>query len=140
MADAADEGQRAWTVPLASPQDIARARRAANEAMTEIGATVIKRTQFVTAVSEIARNALVHGGGGHIRLSVVASARGPVLVAECTDRGPGIDNIEQALRDGFTSGGGLGHGLGGARRLVDRFDIRSSARTGTTVRLESGRR
>lgn len=137
MAGVADDGSRTWAVPLVSPQDVARARRAANEAMSANGASVIKRTRFVTAVSEIARNAVVHGGGGNIRFTLGRASGEPVLIAECTDRGPGIDDLEQALRDGYTSGGGLGHGLGGARRLVDRFDIRSSVRLGTTVRLET---
>ena len=124
-------------MPLVSPQDVASARRTANTAMAEGGASVIKRTRFVTAVSEIARNAVVHGGGGNIRFTLGRAGGESVLVAECTDRGPGIDDIEQALRDGYTSGGGLGHGLGGARRLVDGFQISSSARSGTTVRLET---
>lgn len=137
MAAGADEAGHVWAVPLVSSQDVARARQAANEAMAKNGASVIKRTRFVTAVSEIARNAIVHGGGGNIRFTLGQAEGERMLVAECTDRGPGIDDMEQALRDGFTSGGGLGHGLGGARRLVDRFDIRSSTRYGTTVRLET---
>lgn len=135
MAGVADDGT--WAVPLVSPRDVARARRAANEAMSANGASVLRRTRFVTAVSEIARNAVLHGGGGNIRFTLGRASGEPVLIAECTDRGPGIDDLEQALRDGYTSGGGLGHGLGGARRLVDRLDIRSSVRLGTTVRLET---
>ena len=137
METTIENDARTWSVPLASPPDVAAARRTANAAMTEMGASVIKRTKFVTAVSEVARNALIHGGGGYIRFTVQGEGAGRVMVAECTDRGPGVDDVEQALRDGYTSGGGLGLGLGGARRLVDRFAIRSSSRGGTTVRLES---
>lgn len=129
-----------WTVPLTSPRDVAVARRAATDGMQKIGASVIKRTKFVTAVSEVARNALIHGGGGYIRFSVGGDPAARVLTAECVDRGPGVDDIEQALSDGYTSGRGLGLGLGGARRLVDRFEIRSSSGAGTVVRLESGAR
>ena len=124
-------------MPLVTTQDVARARRTATAAMAEGGASVTKRTRFVTAVSEIARNAVIHGGGGSIRFTLEQVAGERMLLAECTDRGPGIADVEQALRDGYTSGGGLGYGLGGARRLVDRFEIRSSARLGTTVRLET---
>lgn len=108
--------------------------------MQEIGASVIKRTKFVTAVSEVARNALIHGGGGYIRFSISGRAPECRLLAECVDRGPGVDDIEQAMRDGYSSGRGLGLGLGGAKRLVDRFDMRSSSGAGTVVRLESGAR
>ena len=140
MQQTIENDARTWTVPLASPQDVAAARRAANSAMAEMGTSVIKRTKFVTAVSEVARNALLHGGGGYVRFTVSGEGAERVLIAECTDRGPGVDDLDQALRDGYTSGGGLGLGLGGARRLVDRFEIRSSSQGGTTVRLESGLR
>lgn len=132
-----NDDERSWSVTLVSPQDVAVARRVAGQAMTELGASVIRRTKFVTAVSEIARNALVHGGGGVIRF--VLCSRGPArqLVAECIDRGPGIADIDLALGDGYTSGGGLGHGLGGAKRLVDEFEIISAPGCGTTVRLAS---
>lgn len=140
MVGTTEDELRTWSVPLASPQDVAAARRAANAAMLEIGASVIKRTKFVTAVSEVARNALIHGGGGYIRFTVAGGGRQRALVAECVDRGPGVDDLEQAMRDGYTSRGGLGLGLGGAKRLVDRFQIRSSSGSGTTVRLESDAR
>lgn len=140
MDDGAANNGRVWTVPLTSPGDVSAARRAATAGMLEIGATVIKRTKFVTAVSEVARNALVHGGGGYIRFTIAERGSQRVLVAECVDRGPGVDDIEQAMLDGYTSKRGLGLGLGGAKRLVDRFEIRSSSGTGTVVRFESGQR
>lgn len=123
-------------VTLASAKDVAFARQAATRIMTSIGASTIKRTKFVTAVSEIARNAVVYGHGGRITFEIVATQTGQRVVAECTDRGPGIEDISQAMTNGFSSGKSLGLGLGGAKRLVDRFEIVSSPATGTVVTLE----
>lgn len=126
-------------MPLRKPADVALARKAAMEAMEAVSARPIKRTKFVTAVSEIARNAIVHAGGGVIRFRLVGS--GPVsVIAECRDAGPGIADIPLALKDGYTTARGMGLGLGGAKRLVDRFDIRSEPGKGTTVVLEAGAR
>lgn len=124
------------TVRLARATDVAFARQAAMKAMTSLGASAIKRTKFVTAVSEIARNAIVYGGGGVISFATIGNGSFRAVVATCSDRGPGIDNIAQALTDGFTTGGGLGLGLSGARRLVDRFEVESSPESGTIVVLE----
>lgn len=124
------------TVRLARATDVAFARQAALKAMTAHGASAIKRTKFVTAVSEIARNAIVYGGGGVISFTSIGNGSFRKVVATCSDRGPGIDDITQALTDGFTTGDGLGLGLSGARRLVDRFEIESSCESGTTVTLE----
>ena len=90
---------------------------------------------MVTAASELARNALEHGGGGTARVDLLVdgSRRGVRLV--CEDRGPGIPDIELALRDGYTSRGGLGLGLGGARRLVNEFGIESQPGAGTRVTI-----
>lgn len=120
--------------------DVAFARQAAMKAMTSIGASAIKRTKFVTAVSEIARNAVIYGHGGVITFKLVGNSPHQRVVATCTDRGPGIEDVGLALRDGYTTGSGLGLGLSGARRLVDHFKIRSSANSGTTVTLECAAR
>ncbi len=120
--------------------DVAYARQAATQAMTEIGASPIKRTKFVTAVSEIARNAVLYGHGGVITFEVVGRPGHLGVVAECMDRGPGIPDVALALKEGYSTGSGLGLGLSGAKRLVDRFDIVSSAETGTTVTLECSAR
>ena len=92
-------------------------------------------TKLITAASEIARNTLIYGGGGRVRLDLIDEGikRGMKLVFE--DEGPGIPDIQQALRDGYTSGGGLGLGLGGAKRLVNEFDIESSPGKGTRITL-----
>ncbi len=129
-----------WTVSLRKAADVALARRAAMEAMEALGATAIKRTKFVTAVSEIARNAIVHAGAGVVIIKVVRSPSRARVVAECRDRGPGIPDVERALTDGFTTARGMGVGLGGARRLVDRFELLTEVGKGTTVIMEvSGR-
>lgn len=127
-----------WRVTLAAPRDVAVARQVATTAMTELGASVIKRTKFVTAVSEVARNALLHGGGGYIRFRIDGAGNRRQLVAECVDRGPGIADVDQAMKDGFSSGSGLGLGLGGASRLVESFEIVSTSGAGTTIRMKSG--
>lgn len=109
-------------------------------AMTEIGASAIKRTKFVTAVSEIARNAVLYGHGGVISFEILGAHERRSVVAECMDRGPGIPDVAQAMKEGYSTGTGLGLGLSGAKRLVDRFEIVSSARSGTTVTLECAAR
>jgi len=129
-----------WTVSIRKPADIALARKAAMAAMDGLPASAIKRTKFVTAVSEIARNALVHASGGWMQFRIVEVAGRRSVVAECRDRGPGIANVDQALKDGYTTARGMGLGLGGARRLVDRFEIKTVVGEGTTVLLEAGAR
>ncbi|MGN6550561.1 MAG: ATP-binding protein [Pararhizobium sp.] len=123
-------------MPLRKPADVALARKAATAAMEAISASPIKRTKFVTAVSEIARNAIVHAGGGSIRFRLSGDGN-TWVAAECRDAGPGIPDVDLALRDGFTTARGMGLGLGGAKRLVDRFDIRTEVGKGTTVTLEA---
>ena len=125
-----------WTVSLRKPADVALARKAAMSAMDGIGATAIRRTKFVTAVSEIARNVIVHAGTGVIHFKIVGFASQSV-VAECRDHGPGIPDVAKALQDGFTTARGMGLGLGGAKRLVDRFEIVTEPGRGTTVVMEA---
>ncbi|MCP1198578.1 ATP-binding protein [Notoacmeibacter sp. MSK16QG-6] len=132
-----DEAAR---VTLKTSGDVAFARQAAAKAMAAIGASTIKSTKFVTAVSEIARNAVIYGRGGVISFSEAGAAGQKRVVAVCTDRGPGIDDIDRAVSDGFSTGKSLGLGLGGAKRLVDRFEITSSSKQGTKVTLECGPR
>lgn len=126
-----------WTVSLRKPADVALARKAATAAMEALGSTAIKRTKFVTAVSEIARNAIVHAGTGVMVIKIVRLPSGVRIVAECRDHGPGIADIDRALKDGYTTARGMGLGLGGAKRLVDRFEIRSEPGRGTTVIMEA---
>lgn len=117
---------------LAEP-DIFLARQAVGRAMDSLGAKVIRKTRLVTAVSEIFRNGLIYGGGA---LAVIhCDPEDRMVWVDCRDKGPGIADIARALSDGYTSGSGLGRGLGGAKRLVDEFEIVSEPGVGTQVRL-----
>jgi len=118
---------------LRDTEDVVRVRQAVREWAIACGFSLVDQTKIVTAASELARNAVLHGGGGTVRLEALndGARRGLRLVFE--DQGPGIPDVTQALRDGYTTGGGLGLGLGGARRLVNQFDIDSRPGTGTRV-------
>ena len=98
-----------------------------------LGLSLVDQTKIVTAASELARNMLRYGGGGRVAVAMMRRGLQQGLHLEFADAGPGIDNVEQALADGFTTGGGLGLGLGGAKRLVDEFDIDSAPGKGTRV-------
>lgn len=119
--------------PIRSESDVVSARQAVRAWAVEMKFSLVDQTKLVTAASELARNTLVHGGGGTLRMEIVEGVprRGLRLVFE--DQGPGIPDLEQALRDGYTTGGGLGLGLGGSRRLVDEFAVDSSPGAGTRV-------
>ncbi|EMD83894.1 ATP-binding protein [Pacificimonas flava] len=119
-------------IELSGDRDVVRARRRIADRMDALGARALRKTRFVTAVSEVARNAVVHGGGGVMTVYAFKSAR---IGIECRDRGPGIASIEQALSDGFSTTGSMGHGLGGAKRLSDAFEIDSRPGGGTVVRM-----
>ncbi|SPJ26070.1 ATP-binding protein [Palleronia abyssalis] len=114
-------------------KDIVRARQAVGRAMDGLGAKAIRKTRLVTAASEIFRNGLNYGGGAVALIHCDAGNR--MVWVDCIDDGPGIEDMALALRDGYTSGTGLGRGLGGAKRLVDEFDIVSEPGVGTHVRL-----
>jgi serine/threonine-protein kinase RsbT len=122
-------------LPVRSDVDLMAVREATRAAAAAAGFSLVNQTKLVTAVSELARNAVVHGGGGEVRLDSVqqGTLRGVQLVV--SDQGPGIADIDQALTDGHTTGRGLGLGLGGARRLVDEFSIDSAPGAGTTVTI-----
>ncbi|HKU26603.1 MAG TPA: anti-sigma regulatory factor [Candidatus Sulfotelmatobacter sp.] len=120
------------TVPVASEADIVAVRRCVRESAAKLGFTLVDQTKVVTAASELARNTLIHGHGGSMEL---ATLNGPRVGIRLTfeDKGPGIRDIDLALRDGFTTGSGLGLGLGGAKRLVNEFDVQSRVGEGTKV-------
>ncbi len=122
-------------VALQNADDIIKARQLVRDRAVTQGFSLIDQTKLITAASELARNTLIHGGGGEMRMVTLESGarRGVRLVF--VDQGPGIEDIAQAMRDGFSTGGGLGLGLGGARRLVNEFDIESSPGKGTTVTI-----
>lgn len=127
------DGRPVGTVELTSDRDVALARKAVSRAMDAMRSRAIRKTRFVTAVSEIARNAVMHGGGG--RLHIYAHEAAGRISVVCEDEGQGIADTEQALTDGYTTAGSMGHGLGGARRLVDTFEIETHPGRGTIVRM-----
>lgn len=117
-----------------------RARHHVRGLAQQAGLRLIDQTKIVTAVSELARNTVVHGGGGHMSAGITESGNGRRGVwAAFEDDGPGIADTDQALREGFSTGSGLGLGLGGARRLVHQFEMRSTLGEGTTVRIVAWR-
>lgn len=122
------------TIPVVSEPDIVIARRRVREESSRLGFSLVDQTKVVTAASELARNTLIHGGGGAMDLITL---NGPRVGLKLTfqDNGPGIPDIQLALRDGFTTGSGLGLGLGGAKRLVNEFEISSSPGGGTKVSI-----
>ncbi|MFD4575454.1 anti-sigma regulatory factor [Streptomyces sp. NPDC058417] len=124
-------------LPIRSERDLVWVRQHVRQAAAALGFGLVEQTKLVTAASELARNTLVYGGGGEVRAERLSEGRAEGLRLVFTDSGPGIADVEQALRDGFTSGGGLGMGLGGARRLVHEFGIDSRPGEGTTVTVTS---
>ncbi len=125
------------TLPIRSDLDLAWARQQVRQVSDELGFGLVQQTKLVTAASELARNTLVHGGGGEMDMAPVRHGATAGLRLTFTDHGPGIPDVDQALSDGFTTGGGLGLGLGGARRLVDEFTIDSRPGEGTTITVVS---
>jgi serine/threonine-protein kinase RsbT len=127
--------QRAETYSLQTSDDVVRVRQIVRGWSVELGFSLIDQTKVVTAASELARNTVTYGAGGTARLEAVQEGgrRGLRIVFE--DKGPGIPDIDQALRDGHTSGTGLGLGLGGARRLSNDFLIESRVGEGTRVTI-----
>lgn len=121
------------TLPIRLSEDVVRVRQHVRTRAVEIGLGLVDQTKIVTATSELARNALEYGGGGTARVEVVLLGTRKGLRITFEDQGPGIPDVEQAMKDGYTTGGGLGHGLGGARRLVEDFSITSAVGQGTKV-------
>ena len=121
-------------LPIRTGDDVVRVRQQVRVVAAKSGLSLVDQTKVVTAASELARNALVHGGGGLARVDVVTSALGRNGVRiGFTDEGPGIADLDLALTDGWSSGTGLGLGLSGARRLTDEFELSSRPGAGTSV-------
>ncbi|MFE1765448.1 ATP-binding protein [Streptomyces angustmyceticus] len=114
-------------------EDLLTVRHAVRAATVQAGFTIVDQTRVVTAASELARNAYIHGGGGTVTIDHLTAGGTAGLRLTITDDGPGIADLGAALTDGFTTGAGLGHGLGGARRLMNDFEVRSAPGQGTTV-------
>jgi serine/threonine-protein kinase RsbT len=122
-------------LPLRTEADVVQTRRLVRQQAVQVGLSLVDQTKLVTAASELGRNTIVHGGGGTVELETVKD--GPRCGVRLTfiDHGPGIPDVEGALRDGFTTGDGLGLGLGGAKRLVNQFDIQTCVGKGTRVTI-----
>jgi serine/threonine-protein kinase RsbT len=128
------------TLPLRSDEDVVGLRKQVRERAVAIALSLVEQTKLVTAASELARNTLKYGGGGEVHLDALSDGIRQGIGLTFVDAGPGIPDIESALRDGFTTGGGLGLGLGGSKRLVDEFEIDSRPGEGTAVAVVKWKR
>jgi serine/threonine-protein kinase RsbT len=120
-------------VPLRNSNDIVVARQKVRQSSIGLRFSLVDQTKLVTAASELARNALDHGRGGEMTIEELANGSRSGLRLIFEDRGPGIPDIAQALTDGFTTGSGMGLGLGGSKRLVNEFSIESEVGKGTRI-------
>jgi serine/threonine-protein kinase RsbT len=126
---------KAETMDIRAPDHVVLVRQAVRRWATELGFSLVDQTKIITAASELARNALAYGGGGIVRLEALDGGARKGLRLSFEDEGPGIQDVEKALSDGYSSGKGLGMGLGGAKRLVNEFEIDSRVGEGTRVTI-----
>ena len=131
----ADPDRPVIRVDIVENEDVVVVRQRAREQALRAGFSLLETTKLVTAASELARNTLEHGGGGFAEIEVITDGIRRGVRMTFVDEGPGIPDIERALSDGFTTGDGLGLGLGGSRRLVNEFEIDSVVGRGTRVRV-----
>ncbi|MBL1104182.1 anti-sigma regulatory factor [Streptomyces sp. 5-8] len=123
----------ATSLPIGSDADLAWVRQQVRQCAAALGFGLVQQTKLVTAASELARNTLVHGGGGRVEIRPLDNGRTRGLEMCFIDSGPGIRDLELAMTDGYTTGGGLGLGLSGARRLVHEFAVDTEPGRGTTI-------
>ena len=123
------------TLPIRTSDDVVRVRQETRTRAVEIGLGLVDQTKIVTAASELARNTLDYGGGGTVRLQIIQNGVRKGLKLTFEDKGPGIPDLELALKDGYTTGNGLGLGLSGAKRLSNDFEIESKVGEGTRVTI-----
>ncbi|MEU1836181.1 ATP-binding protein [Micromonospora chersina] len=121
------------TQAISSDEDVVRVRQLVRTTAVAVKLSLVDQTKLVTAASELARNTLIYGGGGTAEVVTVEDGRRRGVRIVFADQGPGIPDLDQAFTDGFTTGGGLGLGLSGARRLVDDFDIWTAVGEGTRI-------
>jgi serine/threonine-protein kinase RsbT len=122
-------------LPLRAQEDVVAARQFVRAWSVELGLNLVDQTKIITAASELARNAVIHGGGGLIRVEILSDTGKRGLRLTFEDRGQGIVDIEKAMSDGYTTGNGLGLGLGGAKRLSHEFFIESTPGAGTRITI-----
>jgi serine/threonine-protein kinase RsbT len=135
---ASTDGLRVETrdeLALRSGEDVVKLRQAVRERAVAVGMSLVDQTKVVTAASELGRNTIQYGGGGSARIETVVNGSRRGLRLEFVDQGPGIADLGLALKDGYTTGGGLGLGLSGAKRLSDHFEIDSAPGKGTRVAI-----
>lgn len=125
-----DPGER---IEVSSDRDVVRVRQLVRTLAVAVKLSLVNQTKIVTAASELARNTLVYGGGGSVHVDRPTSDHRDGVRIVFTDSGPGIADLNLAFTDGYTTGGGMGLGLSGARRLVDEFDIVTAPGQGTTI-------
>jgi len=125
--------QKTETLPIKSSSDVVMVRQRVRTWTTEMKFSLVEQTKIVTAASELGRNTLEHGGGGMLELALVVNGTRRGLRLRFSDQGPGIPDVSQALKDGYTTGGGMGLGLGGSKRLMNEFEIDTHPGIGTTV-------
>ena len=121
------------TIAVGASEDVVKVRRQVRAWAVQEGLTLTDQTKIVTAASELARNTLIHGGGGTVHLEVVSENGRRGIRLTCEDQGPGIPDIALAMRDGYTTGVGLGLGLSGSKRLCHEFEVQSKVNEGTRV-------
>jgi serine/threonine-protein kinase RsbT len=126
---------RTETMPIQSDGDVVLIRQKVRTWCVDLGFGLVDQTKMVTAASELARNALIHGGGGTVQVDALNDGPRKGLRLTFEDTGPGIPDIELAMRDGYSTGTGLGLGLSGSKRLCSEFDIRSAAGEGTRITI-----
>ena len=126
---------RSETLPIHSDGDVVLVRQKTRAWAVELGFGLVDQTKIVTAASELARNALIHGGGGTVQVEALNDGARKGLRLTFEDRGPGIPDIELAMRDGYSTGTGLGLGLSGSKRLCNEFEVRSKAGEGTRITI-----
>jgi serine/threonine-protein kinase RsbT len=121
------------TFPIRTEEDVVRVRQVVRQAAQKLRFSLVEQTKIVTAASELARNTLIHGGGGSLHVDVTANGARSGIQMTFEDQGPGIADVTLALKEGYTTGTGLGLGLPGSRRLMSEFAIESEAGKGTRV-------
>lgn len=126
---------RSESLPVRTSEDVVNVRTSVRKLAAELRFGIVDQTKIVTAASEIARNTVDYGRGGDLRLEALQNGAKNGVRLTFTDHGPGIRDIDQALTDGFTTGSGMGLGLGGTRRLMDEFHIASKLNEGTVVTI-----
>jgi len=123
------------SLPIRSENDVVTSRQFVRKLTQQLNFSLVDQTKMITAASELSRNTLIYGGGGDMEWRLRTDSPRPGLTLSFVDRGPGIPDLDLAMKDGWTSGGGLGKGLSGSKRLVNEFELESTVGQGTRVTI-----